>query len=61
LGPAMPSSCTPENNNILCILHAWVRRGYTPQVAGLYRAGHDGGDIGAVPMDPPVFVEPIEF
>jgi hypothetical protein len=47
----MPSTCTPDNNNIVCVLQAWIRRGYTPQNTALYRAGMDGADIGAVPMD----------
>ncbi len=58
---AMPVTCTPEENNILCVMMAWVRQGYIPWHYRLYGASHDGRDTGSVTMPPRRFFPPVEF
>ncbi|MCL5742941.1 MAG: hypothetical protein M1541_03295 [Acidobacteria bacterium] len=47
-GAIQCAACAPTK-----ALINWVMRGYTPQEPKLRGAGHDGADVGAVPLDPP--------
>ena len=51
-----------EEDSVIMALAKWVRRGYAPQNGSFRRAGHDGRDIGAVPMPPEQFAAaPVVF
>lgn len=51
-----------DYDTVIMTLIKWVQAGFTPQNVALHGTGHDGGDIGAVAIEPPgAVIAPVVF